>query len=77
MFGVVESINEDRRNNGEENAKADCNERQAILPGIESIHSRKSVRVGCKEGEKDGERERRIKTEEQHNRFRGQHVQWS
>ena len=77
MFGVVESINEDRRNNGEENAKADCNERQAILPGIESIHSRKSVWIRGEECEKDGERECSVQTEEEYDRFREQHVQWS
>lgn len=77
MSGVVESINDDSRNNGKENTQANGNERQAILPGIESIHSRESVRVGCKEGEKYGERKRRVQTEEEHDRFREQHVQRS
>lgn len=77
MFGVVEPINDDSRDNGKEHAKANGKECQAILPGIESIHSRKSERIGGKEGEEDGERERRVQTEEQHDWFREQHVQWS
>jgi hypothetical protein len=77
MSGVVKSVNDNSRDNGEENAKADCKERQAILPGVETVHSCKGERVCGEEGEKDGECKCRIQTEEQHNRFREQHVQWS
>jgi len=77
MFGVVKSIDDDSRNNGKKNAKTNGKERQAILPGVKSIHSRKCERVRGKEGEKYRERECRVQTEEKHNRFREQHVQWS
>ena len=77
MFGVVKPIDDDSRNNSKENPEADGKERQAILPGVESIHSRKCERVRGKEGEKNGERESRVQTAQKHNRFREQHVQWT
>ena len=77
MSGVVKSVNDDSSNNGKENAKTDCKERQAILPGVESIHSRKCEWVRGEEGEENGERESCVQTEEEHDRFCEQHVQWS
>ena len=74
VFGVVEAIDEEVRDNPEKNTKTDPEESEAVLPGVEAVDGLESERVSGKEGEKHGKGERRVEAEEENRRFGDQHL---
>jgi hypothetical protein len=74
VFGVVEAVDEEIRDNTENNPETDSEESEAVLPGVEAVDGLESVRISCEEGEEDGEGERCVEAEEEDCRLGDQHV---
>jgi len=74
VFGVVEAIDEEVRDNPEKNTKTDPEESEAVLPGVEAVDGLESIRISCEEGEEDGEGESCVEAEEEDRWLRDQHL---
>jgi hypothetical protein len=77
VFGVVETVDEEVREDTEQDPKTYSEESEAVLPGVEAIDGLEREGVGSKEGEEDGKCESRVEAEEENSRLRDQHLQWA
>lgn len=77
VFGIVESIHEDIRADGKNDSKTNGSEREAVLPGVETVDRLEGIRVCGEECKQDREGEGGVQAEEEYGGLREQHVQWS
>jgi len=75
LLGIYCAIYCDRRYNRKQHPNSSPEEREAVLPGIESVHALERVRVGGKESEQYAKGEGCVKAEEDDDWLGGQHDQ--